>query len=178
MSKKRLIKMGLLGVAIVSTCMLNAQSSDNANVNLVKNGDFEENNKNWVGTGYPDFKTVSKGKMALKVHTAAANKFIYKTQDITKALKPSTTYIFSVDIKRENADKGKVMAGVLERAEKDKKGWSSTHLCGKKGKANEWETFNMEFTTGAKISTAIVILYNINTGGAVWYDNVSLVEAK
>jgi hypothetical protein len=83
-----------------------------------------------------------------------------------------------VDIKRTVNEKGTVMAAVLEKENKNNTDWTSTHECGKLGQSGKWEHFELKFTTGSEIFDSVVILYNINTEGIVWYDNVSLIEVK
>lgn len=170
--------MALSGTLAVLALMLNAQNIQAEKVNLVGNFSFEYGVENWTGPGAADSGTFTNGKSSLKLDGVEKPGCIYDSQNITANLKPSTKYVFSVDIKRATVEKGTVYAAVLEKAKQDDKGWTSTHACGSDGQAGKWEHFELKFTTGTEINFALVILYNVNTGGAVWYDNVSLVEAE
>ena len=177
MKKGRFMKMALSGTAAVLTLMLNAQNVQTEKANLIENGSFEGRMLSWHGPGIADMEIFTDGKTSLKLDNKGKPVFMYVQQNIKARLKPSTEYVFSVDIKRMNK-KGTVMAAVLEKENKNNTDWTSTHECGKQGQSEKWEHFESKFTTDSEIYDSVIILYNVNTEGAVWYDNVSLVEVK
>ena len=179
MKKGRFMKMALSGTVSVLALMLTAQNVQTEKLNLVENGGFEKDiTVLWDGPGTVDNEIFKDGKGSLKLDNKGTKAFMYDQQNITKKLKPSTKYVFSVDIKRTSNEKGRVLAAVLEKENKNNTDWTSIHECGGKGQTGKWEHFELEFTTESEIYDSVVILYNIETEGIVWYDNVSVVEAK
>ena len=178
MEKGRFVKMALSVTAVVLALMLNVQNVQAGKLNLVVNGGFENGVVQWSGPGVADSVEFKDGKSSLKLDGAGKPVFLYDQQGIWMDMKPLTEYVLSWDSKRTTAEKGKVMAGVLEKAKKTDGTWTSEHLGKMQVEAGKWEHFELKFTTGTEIADAIVILYNIETEGTVWYDNVSVVEAK
>ncbi len=174
MRKATVIRTAISAVAMVLTLTLNAQTEK---VNLVENGSFE--NGTWGGTGgVIDGETFMDGKSSLKLDSEGKAKFMYATQGILASnLKPATDYILSMNIKRTNSGKGSVYGAVLIK-KADEKDWSKTFACVVQDKAGEWTHSELKFKIESDVGQAIIILYNINTEGIVWYDNVSLVEVK
>ncbi len=177
MKKERSMKMAL-AMAGVLALVLNVQSVQAGKLNLVVNGGFENGVVQWIGSGAADSVEFKGGKSSLKLDGTGKPVFIYEMQVIYMDMTPLTEYVLSWDSKRTTAGKGKVMAGVLEKAKKTDTSWTSEHLGKIQEEAGKWEHFELKFTTGAEIYDAQVILYNIETEGTVWYDNVSVVEAK
>ena len=175
MKKRTLIRTALMTVVAVMALILNAQTEK---VNLAENGNFEDGVQKWDGKGVADTVEFKDGKSSMKLDGSGTPVFIADAQDITTKLKPSTEYVLSADIKRTVIDKGSVYVAVLEKAKNTDKDWLPGHVCGGQGQAGKWEHFEVKFKTGSEIGHAIIILYNITTGGIAWYDNISLVEVK
>jgi hypothetical protein len=175
MSKRKIIRTLLSGMAAFLTLTLSAQSEEN---NLAENGSFENGTEKWEGKGVIDSVEFSDGKNSMCLDGTGTPVYLNEVQDITKKLKPSTEYILSADIKRTVAGKGASYVAVFEKAKKEDKDWKLSPACGFHGQIGKWEHFEVKFTTGPEIGHAIIILINSNSGGTVWYDNISLVEVK
>ena len=173
----------LRGLAILLfgiTLQLAAQTSEPASENQIRNAGFEEGGSCWrLTAGGTVIKNgAADGGQALQLGTTGKTAFIYALQDITRRLKPSTEYEFTVDIKRNGISKGTVMAAVMTKDAVDAADWTSKFTCGFQGMSDQWENFKITFKTPERIVQGVVMLYNINTGGTVWYDNLVLKEVS
>jgi len=177
------IKLVILAFFMTAVCGLSGQDaiSKDGDMNLIVNGSFEQG----TTSGW-DFNNASicidkdspdAGKQSLKIDGSGKPSFIYGIQSIAAKLKPSTEYVFSVDIKRSSS-KGNVMASVVEKAKKDQADWCY-HKCELPGGVlDKWEHFSIKFKTENEVADAAVMLYNISSEGMAWFDNVSLIEVK
>ncbi|MBI3919974.1 MAG: hypothetical protein HY318_01050 [Armatimonadetes bacterium] len=90
-------------------------------------------------------------------------------------LRPGKTYSVRVAIRRTTTE-GHVTFSVLEKGEGP--GWRSTFSFGNKGSKGKdrWEYFSGTFKVPADTRERLLILYNVNSGGVVWFDDIEIVE--
>ena len=181
MKKTMGLMVGLLALNGVCFAVLAQEKSE---TNLIGNGSFEEGMKYWGGRPPAritvDDSTSTDGKYSMKLDGTTTETAIWMAagQSLTSGrIEPSTEYILKGDIRRTTA-KGSVGIVVLEKPkEKTNNDWTY-HWCGKNPEKglNAWEHFELKFKTNPKVDDAMVQLYNIQSGGIVWFDNLRLME--
>ncbi|MBI4027108.1 MAG: carbohydrate binding domain-containing protein [Verrucomicrobia bacterium] len=180
----------VMGVSLLfpfNAMLLITVSAEGESENLIANGSFEDGKASWGeyaehGFGVIDQTTATDGKCSLKMDgSAALDLFRGAGQNLTVKLEPSTEYLLKADIKR-SAEGGKgsyVGVDVLEKANKEDD-WSPPHRFARKPEKgiNVWEHFEARFKTNDQIAAATLELYNVNTGGMVWFDNIQLIKVE
>jgi len=147
--------------------------------NVVPNPSFEEPG----GWGTPsnhfperatlDRTTAVDGAASLKLDGGGGEFFVDSHCQKRLDLQPGRTYAVQVAIRR-TTNKGTVGLAVMEKP--DQPAWRATHWFGDKGVrgTDRWQVFQGRFTLPDDTQSTALILYNINSGGVAWYDDISL----
>lgn len=185
MNYKRLLIWGIV-MFVLSLRGVVSSAEENTSKNLISNGNFEQGLKSWTITkdhspekASLDKSSFTSGKNSLKLDGTTDDEepfFIMVEQALHGKIKPSTEYILKADIKRTT--RGKISVELLERPQVGSR-WT-VHYCGLKTekKLNNWEHFELKFKTNSEIQAALLVIYNVCTGGIAWIDNIELIEVK
>lgn len=148
--------------------------------NLIPNGSFE-------GTGgwstpsehHPEKVTFDQtiavdGRASLKLD-GRGGKFFIDSHCSSARLRPGAVYAASVAIRRTTTE-GYVSLAVLEKGEGQ--GWRATFSLGSAGSKGKdrWEYFRGTYKLPGDTKETLLILYNVNSGGIVWFDEVEITE--
>lgn len=158
--------------------------------NLVVNGSFEDSMSTWtVNSSTPaerysmDNSGFTDGKCSLKldgtVPLATNSTPYFMSVEQAVELKPSTSYILKVDIKR-NTVRSKIAFAVLQQpAGKANEQWDYLWFGENPTKGiDTWEHFELKFKTNPVVDRTLIELYNISSGGIAWFDNIQLTEVS
>ena len=165
-----------------------SSAQETPGTNIIINGSFEDGLKSWnIDSAHhpelisPDDSTSTDSEFSVKSDgtTTDTPLFVAIQQNLAGKLKPSQVYILKADIKR-TATKGTISVAVLEKPKEKTYAEWAYHWCGKNPEKglNTWEHFELKFKTDAKVDDAIIMLYNIGSGGIAWFDNIQLTEAS
>ncbi|MFH2067959.1 MAG: carbohydrate binding domain-containing protein [Candidatus Omnitrophota bacterium] len=189
MKGKRILIWGtIIFMFMLSGSCFTASAQGTPGTNLIVNGSFENGLESWnIDSAHhperiaPDDSTSTDSEFSLKSDGATTDTplFVAIQQNLAGKLKPLQEYIVKADIQRTTA-KGTICVAVLEKPkEKTHLDWTY-NWCGKNPEKglNTWEHFELKFKTGPKVDDAIIMLYNIGSGGIAWFDNIQLTEAS
>lgn len=165
-------------------CIASAQETPGTN--LVINGSFENAVSNWYTnpTAHPervspDDSTSTDSERSLKLDGTTPDTLFWMgtSSGLGGKLKSAQDYILKADIRR-TTNKGKIGVAIVEKPEEKTWNESILHWCGRNSEKelNIWEHFELKFKTNPKVDAAAIYLYNIDSGGIAWFDNIQLIE--
>ncbi len=138
------------------------------------NGDFETVDGRWLRhwAVEPDLAEKHSGRASLRLDNDG--KAMGHVSALTP-LKPNTRYRMTGWIKRHTT--GSHVSIAMIEYEEGSKFQVSAEL-GARGKQDEWERFETEFTSHAAPRSSAIYLYNRSGQGSAWYDDLALVEMR
>ena len=151
--------------------------------NLVPNPGFEEPGS-WATASnhFPerasfDRTTAVEGACSLKLDGSGGEFFVDSLCQKRVDLQPGRTYAVQLAIRR-TSNKGTVGLAVLEKP--DQPAWRNMYWFGTTGSrgTDRWQVFQGRFTLPEDTKQTTLIIYNINSGGVAWYDDVAIVPVQ
>lgn len=187
MKGKRILIWGVVMFILSGVCFTSS-AQETPGKNIVIGGSFEDGLKSWnIDSAHhpekisPDDSTSTDSEFSVKSDgtTTDTPLFVAIQQNLAGKLKPAQDYILKADIKRTTI-KGTISVAVLEKPKEKTYAEWTYHWCGKNPEKglNTWEHFELKFKTNPTVDDAIIMLYNIDSEGIAWFDNIQLTETS